>query len=35
MKIVLANPATAIIPSTARLRRSGSNHETMTAVAGS
>src|SRR5690242_12229652 len=33
--MVLANPATTIIPRMARARRAGSNQETMTAVAGS
>jgi hypothetical protein len=35
MKMVLANPATTIIASTARGRWSGANQETMTAVAAS
>jgi hypothetical protein len=35
MKMVLAKPATAIMPSTAVARRAGSNQETMTAVAAS
>ncbi len=35
MKMVLANPATTIMPSSAFDRRAGSNQETMTAKAGS